>query len=65
MKIWNVTWKGSVYRYMQVATDDGASPDEAVEVAESRRLEFLESDNDMEVFAVDWEVLSVKEIKFK
>lgn len=63
MKIWNVTWKGSVYRYMQVATDDGAMPTEAVEVAESRRLEFLESVDDLD--AEDWEVSSVKEIKFK
>jgi hypothetical protein len=48
---------------MQVATDDGAMPTEAVEVAESRRLEFLESVDDLD--AEDWEVSSVKEIKFK
>jgi hypothetical protein len=63
MKLWNVTWKGSVYRYYHFVTDDGAKPTDAVEFAETHRLEFLEGVSDMD--AEDWEVLSVKEVKFK
>jgi hypothetical protein len=63
MKIWSVTWAGHVWRYCQVVTDDNARPDDAVEAAEAHKLEFLDSVDDVD--AEYWEVVSVKEIKYK